>query len=71
MADPHDDGPRPHRDPWWLMVVGLVLLVLVLWFMLERSNSPEPGGVREGRGPAGGYSSDWAAWRARASTGAG
>jgi hypothetical protein len=69
----HDDerDPRPRRDPWWLLALGIVLLVLVLWLLLERSNSPEPGTVKEGRVGGAGYSSESAARRASSSTGAG
>ena len=63
------DDPGPRRDPWWLLALGLVVLIVVLWALLERTNAPEPGGVREGR--AGGYSSDCAARWASSSTGAG
>ena len=37
------------RDPWWMLALALVLLVLILWMLLDRTNTPEPGGVREGR----------------------
>lgn len=53
------------------MALGIALLVLVLWLLLERSNSPEPGTVKEGRIGAEGYSSESAARRASSSSGAG
>ena len=48
MPSPDDPGPR--RDPWWILVLGLLILIFLLWALLERTNTPEPGGVREGRG---------------------
>jgi hypothetical protein len=66
------DDPGPRRDPWWLLVLGLLVLIFVLWALLERTNTPEPGGVREGRGGLGAlYSSESAARRASSRTGAG
>jgi hypothetical protein len=67
--DDHDSAPR--RDPWWVMALGLILLVVLLWFLLDRSNTPDGGQVKEGRYPAPGYSSDSAARRANSSSGAG
>ena len=43
------DDPGPRRDPWWILALGLLILVLLLWVLLERTNSPEPGAVKEGR----------------------
>ena len=65
------EDPGPRRDPWWLLVLGLVVLVFILWALLERTNTPEAGGVRDGRGPRPSYSSDWAALRQSSRTGAG
>jgi hypothetical protein len=67
---PYED-PGPRRDPWWWLVLGLLVLVLVLWALLERTNSPDPGGVRDGRLLEDRYRSDKAALRASSRTGAG
>ena len=42
MPSPDDPGPR--RDPWWILVLGLLILIFLLWALLERTNTPEPGG---------------------------
>jgi hypothetical protein len=63
--------PGPRRDPWWLLLLGLLVLIFLLWALLERTNAPEPGGVREGRAGGPGYGSDCAARRASSRTGAG
>ena len=60
------DDPGQRRDPWWLLAVGLVLLVVILWLLLERTNAPDAGGVREGA-----QRSDTAARRAISRIGAG
>ena len=65
------DDPGPRRDPWWLLLLGLLVLIFVLWALLERTNTPEAGGVREGRAGASSYSSDCAARRASSRTGPG
>jgi hypothetical protein len=63
--------PGPRKDPWWLLLLGLLVLIFVLWALLERTNTPDAGGVRDGRGPDPSYRSDWAARRASSRTGAG
>ena len=65
---PEDPGPR--RDPWWLLLLGLLVLIFVLWVLLVRMNTPEAGGVREGRGGGTSYRSDIAARWASSRTGA-